>query len=95
MSHLTDIDIAKTTDKKPINEIAKNLGISKEEFIPYGHYKAKIDVNMNKEEFEKNKGKLVLVTAISPTPAGEGKTTMSVGLADGLAQIGKKSVLAL
>lgn len=95
MSHLTDIDIAKTTDKKPINEIAKNLGISKEEFIPYGHYKAKIDVKMNKEDFEKNKGKLVLVTAISPTPAGEGKTTMSVGLADGLAQIGKKSVLAL
>ncbi|MGO3201752.1 MAG: formate--tetrahydrofolate ligase [Ruoffia tabacinasalis] len=78
-----------------MNEIAKNLGISKEEFIPYGHYKAKIYVNMNKEEFEKNKGKLVLVTAISPTPAGEGKTTMSVGLADGLAQIGKKSVLAL
>ncbi|MBA5728764.1 formate--tetrahydrofolate ligase [Aerococcaceae bacterium INB8] len=95
MSHLNDIDIAKTADKKPINEIAENLGISKEEFIPYGHYKAKIDVNMNKEEFEKNKGKLVLVTAISPTPAGEGKTTMSVGLADGLAQIGKKSVLAL
>lgn len=95
MSQLTDIDIAKQSDKKPINAIAKKLGISEEGFIPYGHYKAKIDVKMNKEDFEKNKGKLVLVTAISPTPAGEGKTTMSVGLADGLAQIGKKPVLAL
>lgn len=95
MSHLTDSQIAKQANIQPIKKIVEQLGITDEEFIPYGYHKAKIDVDISQEMFNENKGKLILVTAISPTPAGEGKTTVSVGLADGLAKIGKKSVLAL
>lgn len=95
MTQLTDIQIARQATMQPISDIAHQFGIEEKSIIPYGRHKAKIDVDINQEDFELNQGKLVLVTAISPTPAGEGKTTVSVGLADGLAKIGKKSVLAL
>ena len=91
---MTDIEIAKNTKLDEIGEIAKKLGI--EEYIePYGKYKAKISEELN-EKIENNKnGKLILVTAISPTPLGEGKTTVSIAVADGLRKINKKSILAL
>ncbi|MDN5378524.1 MAG: formate--tetrahydrofolate ligase [Clostridiales bacterium] len=92
---LTDIEIAQSAKMLKISEIALNLGISEEDIEPYGHYKAKLSERL----FEKTKnnpdGKLILVTAINPTPAGEGKTTISVGLAQAMAKIGKKAVLAL
>ncbi len=92
----TDLEIAREADKKPIIDLAKEkLSISDQDLIPYGHYKAKISSNfLNKVEKEKN-GKLILVTAMTPTTAGEGKTTTSVGLNDGLNYIGKKSMVAL
>ena len=86
---LTDIEIAQSTKMKPISDIALSIGI--DEFEPYGKYKAKIRY----DDFGSKKGKLVLVTAMSPTPLGEGKTTMSIGLADGLRRIGENAVLAL
>ena len=86
---LTDIEIAQSTKMKPISDIALSIGI--DEFEPYGKYKAKIRY----DDFGPKKGKLVLVTAMSPTPLGEGKTTMSIGLADGLRRIGENAVLAL
>ena len=91
---MTDIEIAKSVELEEIEKIAKKLGI--EEYIEsYGKYKAKISEKIN-SKIENNKdGKLILVTAISPTPLGEGKTTMSIALADGLQKIGKKSILAL
>ncbi len=89
----SDIEIAQECQMRPIAEIAAKIGIDEDCIEPYGRYKAKVDYNVLKEDFEP--GKLVLVTAITPTPAGEGKTTTSVGLADGLAHIGKKAVLAL
>lgn len=92
---MEDIEIARATKLKKISEIAKELRIGEEELEPYGRYKAKISSETFKKlENEKN-GKLVLVTAINPTPLGEGKTTMAIGLADGLRKIGKKAVLAL
>ena len=92
----TDLEIAREADKKPIIDLAKEkLSISDQDLIPYGHYKAKISSNfLNKVEKEKD-GKLILVTAMTPTTAGEGKTTTSVGLNDGLNYIGKKSMVAL
>ena len=86
---LTDIEIAQSTKMKPISDIALSIGI--DEFEPYGKYKA----NIRYDDFGPKKGKLVLVTAMSPTPLGEGKTTMSIGLADGLRRIGENAVLAL
>ena len=86
---LTDIEIAQSTKMKPISDIALSIGI--DEFEPYGKYKAKIRY----DDFGPKKGKLILVTAMSPTPLGEGKTTMSIGLADGLRRIGENAVLAL
>ena len=80
MSDETDIEIAQEAKMKPITEIAAQLGLSDEHVIPYGRYKAKIDHRLIHDA--KKQGKLILVTAISPTPAGEGKTTTSVGLAD-------------
>ena len=93
MAYKTDIEIAQETKLIPINEIAASLGIPDEAVENYGRYKAKIDIGALKGLPEK--AKLILVTAITPTPAGEGKTTTSVGLADGLRKIGKKTVVAL
>ena len=92
----TDLQIAREANKKPIIGLAKEkLSISDQDLIPYGHYKAKISSNfLDKVENEKD-GKLILVTAMTPTTAGEGKTTTSVGLNDGLNYIGKKSMVAL
>ena len=90
---LSDIEIANAAELEPIKDVAARINIPEDKLIPYGNYKAKIETDMN---FKKeNEGKLILVTAISPTPAGEGKTTTSIGLADGLRKIGKKSVIAL
>ena len=94
MGYLTDIEIAQQCEMKPITEIAKKAGIPEENLEQYGKYKAKIDLSLlNKGE--KNNGKLILVTAITPTPAGEGKTTTTIGLADGMNRIGKNVCVAL
>lgn len=92
---LSDIEIAQNAKMLKIKDIAKELGIDEEELIPYGHYKAKISQECIDRLEGKEDGKLILVTAINPTPAGEGKTTTSVGLAEGMYKIGKKAVLAL
>ena len=94
MSFKTDIEIAQEVTPLKITEVAKSCGVDEKYIEQYGNYKAKIDYNMLKETDAPN-GKLILVTAITPTPAGEGKTTTSVGLADGLRKIGKKSAVAL
>ena len=91
----TDIEIAQSAKMKDINEIAASLGISAEEIDPYGHYKAKISDSVLERLKDKPDGKLVLVTAVNPTPAGEGKTTVSIGLGEAMAKIGKKAVIAL
>ena len=91
---MTDIEIAQSTQMKPIQEIAETAGVPEEYLECYGRYKAKVDYKLL-NEVQAEDGKLILVTAITPTPAGEGKTTTSVGLADGLRKIGKKSVVAL
>ena len=92
---LTDIEIAQACEKKKITEVAASLGISEEYVELYGNWKAKIDYKLLKDKADEPNGKLILVTAINPTPAGEGKTTTTVGLADALKHIGKKSVVAL
>ena len=92
---LTDIEIAQQATLCPISEIAQNLGIQEEELEPYGRYKAKVNEALFTRLEEKPDGKLILVTAINPTPAGEGKTTTSVGLGEAMAKIGKKAVIAL
>ena len=92
---LTDIEIAQQASLRPISEIAQNLGIQEEELEPYGRYKAKVNEALFTRLEEKPDGKLILVTAINPTPAGEGKTTTSVGLGEAMAKIGKKAVIAL
>ena len=92
---LSDIEIAQQTKMNPIGEIAASLAIADEDIECYGHYKAKLSESLFQKLADKPDGKLVLVTAINPTPAGEGKTTISVGLADALRRIGRKSVLAL
>ena len=92
---LSDIEIAQQAHMKKITEIAASLGIPEEEVEPYGHYKAKLSEKLFAETADKPDGKLILVTAINPTPAGEGKTTVSVGLTEAMAKIGKKAVLAL
>ena len=91
---MTDIEIARNTKLYDIKKIAKNLGIDNEYIENYGKYKAKIDNSIFNSDINKN-GKLILVTAINPTPLGEGKTTMSIAIADGLRRIGKNSILAL
>ncbi len=95
MTCKTDIEIAREANKKPIQEIARKLGISDEHLIPYGHDKAKISADFISSVSDNEKGKLVLVTAINPTPAGEGKTTTTVGLGDGLNAIGKKTSICI
>ena len=90
----SDIEIAQSVQMKPITEIAKKAGIEDAYLEPYGRYKAKVDLSLM-ESVKKENGKLILVTAITPTPAGEGKTTTTIGLADGLARIGKNVMVAL
>ena len=92
---LSDIEIAKQAKMMKISEIAKKLGITEEEYEPYGHYKAKLSESLYEKTKDKPNGKLILVTAINPTPAGEGKTTISVGLHEAMHVIGKNSILAL
>ena len=92
---MNDIEIARNAKLKDVREIANNLGLNEDEIEVYGKYKAKITENAFKRFKDKKDGKLILVTAINPTPLGEGKTTMSIGLADGLRKIGKNAVLAL
>ncbi|MBR2039788.1 MAG: formate--tetrahydrofolate ligase [Clostridia bacterium] len=94
MAFLSDIEIAQQCEMKPITEIAEKAGIDKKYLEQYGNYKAKIDLSIVKEN-QKPNGKLILVTAITPTPAGEGKTTTTIGLADGMARIGKNVCVAL
>ncbi|MCJ1656115.1 formate--tetrahydrofolate ligase [Staphylococcus sp. NRL 16/872] len=93
MAHLSDLDIANQSELKPIGEIAKKAGISEDALEQYGHYKAKIDINQIKPK--DNKGKVVLVTAMSPTPAGEGKSTVTVGLSDAFNELNKNVMVAL
>ena len=95
MTFKSDIEIAQEASAQKITQIAKNCGIEESYLEQYGNYKAKIDYRLLKDLASKPDGKLILVTAITPTPAGEGKTTTSVGLADGLRKIGKNAVVAL
>jgi formate--tetrahydrofolate ligase len=95
MTVASDIDIARAASKRPIQEIGCKLGIPSESLIPYGHDKAKISASFIKGLADRPDGKLILVTAINPTPAGEGKTTTTVGLGDGLNRIGKKAVICI
>ena len=95
MAYMTDIEIARQCEKKHILDIARTAGVDEKYLEQYGNYKAKVDYRMLKDLADRPNGKLILVTAITPTPAGEGKTTTSVGLADGLRKIGKKAVVAL
>lgn len=94
MAYLSDIEIAQQCEMKNITEIADKAGIDRKYLEQYGNYKAKIDLSLLKDNKNEN-GKLILVTAITPTPAGEGKTTTTIGLADGMARIGKKVCVAL
>ena len=91
----SDIEIAQEATMRPIQEIGAELGIQPEELIFYGHYKAKLSKELEQRLQDKPEGKLILVTAVNPTPAGEGKTTVSVGLAQAMNRLGKKTVLAL
>ena len=89
---LSDIEIAKQAKMLKIGEVAAKLGISEDEYEPYGHYKAKLSESLYAKTKNDPDGKLILVTAINPTPAGEGKTTISVGLAESMNKIGKKAI---
>jgi len=93
--YLSDLEIANAANKKPISEIANSINIDEEDLIKYGNDKAKLSYDFINSLSKKDNGKLILVTAISPTPAGEGKTTTSVGLVDGLCHIGKKAMICL
>ncbi len=92
---LSDIEIAQATEMLEINDVAAKLGVSADEIEPYGHYKAKLTQKLINRVKDKPDGKLILVTAINPTPAGEGKTTTSIGLAEGMNLLGHKTCLAL
>ncbi len=95
MAYKTDIEIAREANKLPIQEIGAKIGIPTDDLIPYGHDKAKISARFIAAQKDKKYGKLILVTAINPTPAGEGKTTTTVGLGDGLNAIGKKTTICI
>ena len=95
MEFKSDIEIAQASEMKPITEIAQAAGIDEKYLEQYGKYKAKVDYSLLKDKKDAKYGKLVLVTAISPTPAGEGKTTTTVGLADALHRLGKNVFAAL
>ena len=92
---LSDIEIAQQTKMLRVTKVAEKLGIPEEHLVPYGHYKAKVSLEFVDSLAKKKNGKLILVTAITPTPAGEGKTTTTVGLGDALNQIGKKAIICL
>ena len=95
MAYKTDIEIAREANKKPIQEIGAKLGIGSDDLLPYGHDKAKVSQKFINSVQGNESGKLILVTAINPTPAGEGKTTTTVGLGDGLNRIGKKAAVCI
>jgi formate--tetrahydrofolate ligase len=95
MSYKSDIEIAREAQKRPIQEIGSKLGIPSEHLLPYGHDKAKVSQEFINSVQANDSGKLILVTAINPTPAGEGKTTTTVGLGDGLNRIGKKAAICI
>ena len=95
MEFRTDIEIAQACEMKPIRDIAASVGVEEDYLEYYGRYKAKIDLKLLADRADKPDGKLILVTAINPTPAGEGKTTTTVGLADGMRRLGKNAVVAL
>ena len=95
MTIKSDIEIARAANKKPIQEIGSKLGIPAEDLLPFGHDKAKVSDRFIKAQQDRPDGKLILVTAINPTPAGEGKTTTTVGLGDGLNAIGKKAAICI
>lgn len=92
---MTDIEIARQANKKPIQEIGAKLGIGAENLVPFGHDMAKISEDFIKSTKDMKDGHLILVTAITPTPAGEGKTTTTVGLGDGLNRIGKNAAICI
>ena len=92
---LSDIEIARQTKLQPIENVAAKIGISRDQILQYGPHKAKLSLEAVREIAKRKPGKLILVTAISPTPAGEGKTTTTVGLGDGLNAIGTKAVICL
>ena len=95
MAHKSDIEIAREAKKRPIQEIGAKLGIGSDDLLPYGHDKAKVGQSFINSLQDRPNGKLILVTAINPTPAGEGKTTTTVGLGDGLNAIGKKAAICI
>ena len=95
MAFKTDIEIAREAKKQPIQEVGAKLGIDAQDLVPYGHDKAKVSADFITKQAGKKDGKLILVTAINPTPAGEGKTTTTVGLGDGLNAIGKKAAVCI
>ena len=95
MGYKTDIEIAREANKKPIQEIGSKLGIPSADLLPFGHDKAKVSDTFIKAQAGKEDGNLILVTAINPTPAGEGKTTTTVGLGDGLNRIGKNAAICI
>jgi formate--tetrahydrofolate ligase len=95
VEYKSDIEIARAANKKPIMEIGAKLGIQQEDLVPYGHDKAKVSADFIARQKDRADGKLILVTAINPTPAGEGKTTTTVGLGDGLNRIGKKAMICI
>ena len=91
----SDIEIAREANLQPVVDIADRLGVPAGQLVPYGHSKAKIDMGYVASLMEKPRGKLVLVTAMSPTPAGEGKTTVAIGLTDAMNRIGKRTSVCL
>ncbi|MBQ7171030.1 MAG: formate--tetrahydrofolate ligase [Clostridia bacterium] len=95
MAYLSDIEIAQSCEMKPISEVARTARVEERYLEHYGRYKAKVDLSLLRDAADKENGKLILVTAITPTPAGEGKTTTTIGLADGLRRIGKDVTVAL
>lgn len=95
MTHKSDIEIARAARKLPIAEIGAKLGIPYEDLVPFGHDKAKVSAEFIKAQQDRPDGRLILVTAVNPTPAGEGKTTTTVGLGDGLAALGKRTAICI
>ena len=95
MGFKSDIEIAREASKKPIQDIGAKLDIPSDDLLPYGHDKAKVSADFIKSVQANENGKLILVTAINPTPAGEGKTTTTVGLGDGLNAIGKRAAICI
>ncbi len=92
---MTDIEIAQNAKLKKIGEIAQSIGLTEDDYEPYGKYKAKVSLDVLKRNAEKKDGKLILMTAVTPTPPGEGKSTVTVGLTQALNKLGYKSIAAL